>query len=434
MRNKRMLYVLLVVLATACVAVIVSKIVKQSQDILRDVVLLDEEKMEEWRENPGRYAIRFQQYSKEENKTFEYMIYELEEAEIFFEYINKLPVRKVKEGTKIDYEQPLYGIQVNDGEYNLYISWQDGIWFDDQGDFYQVDLNVEEIIDKFTWDRILDWSGNLIRNRYNRALFGGEWQRELLEPAKDLSNKRLELVMESLEDRIIAVRLVNPFDSTVTYGRSYSIQVKLDEQWYDVPCKLESLGFFLIPYSIGGLSNELLRFDLSYWGPWPEGLYRFVLSGEYTAEFYWEGDMEEKIEAIELPESPYDDNNRNSDVNATMEYDYYSVNADGVAFTLENPRGRSVYYSDQMMLERYHNGQWYSVPKKDEKVFSQDVHTLGAGETAERYMDLAWYDHTYTPGYYRVVMECSEKKDIADVQTEDRQIIFAMFEIRDVDN
>ena len=210
-------------------------------------------------------------------------IFDQEEEEKIIEEINKLNTKQVDSSKIADIKVPCYGIGISDkdGE-EICLSYCDGLWLTKDGNVYKAKYNLKKLYDK-TSDTGNSYDGGLL---YPNAALLGEYDVRFYQKVGDFPGEKnnISLSFVSFEDNIVTVSLKNDSGADFFYGEYFSLQKKIDGEWYVLPMKMTNWGYTDIGlYLPAGESSEEIC-NLMPYGTLEKGTYRIEKEG-LAAEF-----------------------------------------------------------------------------------------------------------------------------------------------------
>lgn len=386
------------------VAVVISILVRQLTEQDHADLLID---LTSW--TKPAYTLLIREYRPEEDMTYQYSVSDPDVIQQFVDYINGHSATRVKstEGRNLDSNFVFIELR-NFPEFVSFCSWQDGYWVDNQGNIFQVELDMEELAKSFDWEFKSTHKGDNTYSAevmYHRAVNEGEWTTSLLTESEEPVETTLALEVTDLSDRILTVKLTNQGVASLLTEDDYRVQVKLDDIWYDVPKGFTYYSVLHTPcYLEAGQSLEK-RFDLAEWGAWPAGDYRIVI-GEAAAEFHWKGDM--KSYPQEPPEMILADHTGMIELDTltfTKEYENYPLGTEEIYYFMGNGIGKKMYYGHTRSVEVFVDGEWYSLPYNHRASFPMTLQSLGTGEQYVGNILLYMHDYVFPVGKYRMLFQ-----------------------------
>ena len=182
-------------------------------------------------------------------------------------------------------------------------AWSNGYFIMQDGKVYRCDADLS-----FIRDLLADPSlnpdiaiSNMITNRRYLSQKDGEWIRERLYPANELSASSGSIsasLAKPYEDGRVTVLLKNNSPEDVLYGEGFSLQVCLDGSWYSVPSMPDAnYSFTDIGYGLSSGQSTEKEYSLNRMfinpelpaGELPAGTYRLVFregaDKNYSVEF-----------------------------------------------------------------------------------------------------------------------------------------------------
>ncbi len=191
--------------------------------------------------------------------------------------------------TTADVKFPMYSFWMGttDG-WGLEMTLSNEYLWNRDGAVYAFDFNFKKLLD--TYPFVLDdhWDDRYLPCEWYLVQDGNGWNAALMEKAEEpVPPVGITLTMEREDDRFHAT-FTNTTSAEWSFGKSYSLQVKLGEDWYHVPVSPENNWAFVsigLVVPAGDDWNE--DYSLDMYGDLPAGQYRFYIYG-----LTWEFDTE----------------------------------------------------------------------------------------------------------------------------------------------
>lgn len=205
---------------------------------------------------------------------------DVKEQEII-DAINGLDAYVVTNLNMEELDGPMYGISIGrrDGMEFGMTCW-DGYCFLGDDAVYKVDIDFAKIKEEYSWQDLDEYSLLSMPNLYQMVTMDGSWNQYLLPKSQELHSNGLSLTMKELKGNQITVNISNPTSEELYYGEYWSLQVLLEDTWYQIPTK-ENWGFIDIAYILPANGEDEKTYDLSLYGDLPEGTYRLIVQGAY---------------------------------------------------------------------------------------------------------------------------------------------------------
>ena len=210
-------------------------------------------------------------------------LFDQEEEEKIIEEINSLKTKAMDSSKIEEFKVPCYGLGISnkDGE-EMTLTYSDGLWLLKDGSVYKAKYDLKKIYDKASYGPNTYDGGLLFPN----AALLGENDIRFYQKSEDLPSEKngISLSFVSFEDNLVTVSLKNDSDADFFYGEYYSLQKKIDGEWYTLPYKMTNWGFVDIGLWLpaGETSEEIC--DLTPYGTLEKGTYRIEKEG-LVAEF-----------------------------------------------------------------------------------------------------------------------------------------------------
>ena len=203
------------------------------------------------------------------------------------EFINAVNSAKVYEApTDLDVttvSKPFYGITCGTAEGEVGGMLADGIWVSREGEVYLTDLDLAALSEGQNWNEPQQINGIYMPGLWYVARFGGEWHTQFLNKAEEPADRGVELAITSVDGATVSATLTDTTGEENCVGEYYSLQAKIDGEWYDIPSE-EELFFKDLGYLIPANGTITMTYHLDPYGDLPAGTYRIAAEGD-TAEF-----------------------------------------------------------------------------------------------------------------------------------------------------
>ncbi len=201
------------------------------------------------------------------------------------EILNELDAVKVTEAESWsldDITQPIYGLWITatDGS-GIFAAWSNNYWITQTGAVYHFDFDFADLEEKYAWSDKQDFFSftNFPCARFLTQDESG-WNSTLLTPAPELEPPDgITMTLESWDKNTVRVSIVNNKDTDWMYGEYYTLQVLLDDVWYEIPTTPGHWGFTDIGLIIQAGEEQDKSYDLTMYGQLPPGTYRLVAYG-----------------------------------------------------------------------------------------------------------------------------------------------------------
>ncbi len=206
--------------------------------------------------------------------------------------LNALPAKELKEDALSNWQVPCYGLWIGseDGT-DICVAYCDGMWLDEEGNLYQVDVDFEEYFNLLEGeDESDDRSVLLFPNAGRLAAYDIRFmekaQTQETETEDGISALPLGTVMTvtDMDHGIATVLIDNQSGYEISYGEHYSLQKEIDGEWYILPIAKTNIVFHDIAYILQDLSQATVTCDLTIFGELEAGNYRLI-KDDMTAEF-----------------------------------------------------------------------------------------------------------------------------------------------------
>ncbi|MGN1423373.1 MAG: immunoglobulin-like domain-containing protein [Oscillospiraceae bacterium] len=203
------------------------------------------------------------------------------------ELIDGLEALPVYSGEQVDLSKlsgDIYALSITDSEgFDVGGLWQDGVWITGDGTVYKLDIDFPALKEKYSWKESATLSLADIPNIHYLAKNGGKWNTAYLTKSGEIPESGLEFAIQKVENNIIYTEITNPTEEENAIGLYFSLEVKLDGEWYDIPSeKLMMFNDIALLVPAGGSVEQ--SYDFGGYGDLPAGDYR-VVTDHGAAEF-----------------------------------------------------------------------------------------------------------------------------------------------------
>lgn len=169
----------------------------------------------------------------------------------------------------------IYALEIGTGEGDVSGFWQDGVWITDDGTAYSVDVDFSAILNDYDWGEENSGSMAWIPNIYYQAKRGGKWNTAYLEKSGADSENTLDFKIQRVENSMIYTKITNNSAEEAGFGLSFSLDVKLDGEWYSIPSE-QVMEFNDIAMLLSAGESTEQSYDFTGYGTLPAGDYRIV--------------------------------------------------------------------------------------------------------------------------------------------------------------
>ena len=209
-------------------------------------------------------------------------IFDDEEEEKVVAEINSLKTKAMDSSKIEEFKVPCYGLGISNkdgGEMTL--TYSDGLWLLKDGSVYQAKYDLKKLYDK-TPEVINSYDSGIL---FPNAALLGKYDIRFYRKSEDLPSEKngVSLLFVSLVDNRVTVSIKNDSDGYFSYGEYYTLQKKIDGEWYTLPC-VKEWAFYdvLLEIPAGATTEEIC--DLTPYGTLEKGTYRIEKEG-LAAEF-----------------------------------------------------------------------------------------------------------------------------------------------------
>lgn len=232
--------------------------------------------------SPQTSALEFFVYDGENTKLW-YLFNNSQEKEIL-KAISAVPAEKAEDWSPELFTAPAYGFEICDTDgWALEAVWSNGYWITQDGEAYRFDYDFGTFLDKYDWS---DESAAMLPCAHIICRNGDKWYADRLSPPyiDEVAPDYISAELVEQTENNITVKYTNSGSEEWMYGLHFSVDVRLDGEWYSVPTitghwAFSDIGLILMPEQ----PREEV-YDLSMYGELPPGEYRVSANG-CTVEF-----------------------------------------------------------------------------------------------------------------------------------------------------
>ena len=215
------------------------------------------------------------------------MIVDNDIKEEILDMIANLTFEKVEDWSTDQITYPIYGVGTGTETGNwLEVAWSNYYWIGADGTVCKTDFDLSVLETEYEWEHEREVSSMTAfpKSWYLSRTDSGwnaenMWQVSELEVQKDI---KASLVKQT--EKYLTVSMENTGEKEVDYGRAYTLQVKQEGIWYEVPW-FENVDFTMEAIILPPGDTVEETYSLEYFGDLPEGTYRLVVSGCCAVEF-----------------------------------------------------------------------------------------------------------------------------------------------------
>ena len=183
---------------------------------------------------------------------------------------------------------PVYGLWIGsmDGE-GVQAAWSDGYLLLRDGSVYKFDYDFAKLTEKYDWEVFRDMSSaaDLYCGRFFAEGEGKWYPIHMTKAALKDAPEGISVTLTEAGRESLTAELTNDSGEGWCFGEYFSLQVRLYDEWYEVPTTPEhNWGFNDIGYILEPGQTREESYSLTMYGDLPTGVYRLVVEG-LTAEF-----------------------------------------------------------------------------------------------------------------------------------------------------
>ena len=224
-------------------------------------------------------------YSCVDGEVQRQFLFDRSQEQEILDTLKKLPVQDIPaDSDRLNsLSGDIYALEIGTGEGDVSGFWQDGVWIADDGTAYEAKIDFKSFLNNYSWSDKdsgeLDW----IPNIHYQAKRGGQWNTAYLGKSKANSDNTLDFEIQRVENSTIYTKITNNSDEEAGFGVGFSLDAKLDGEWYSIPAEQDMVFISIAIILPAGESTEE-SYDFSGYGTLPAGEYRIVTDFG-TAEF-----------------------------------------------------------------------------------------------------------------------------------------------------
>lgn len=211
-------------------------------------------------------------------------IYDVAEEQKIISEINNLKTKSVDKKRISEMNVSSYGIEIVDKDgYEIWLTYSNGLWLLKDGSVYEAKYNFKQMYDnlKISEPDIVKGGLHMLNSAYL-----GEYDIRYYEKSDDLSDTKdgVTMSISSVEEKSVTVKFDNNSENEFFYGEYFTLQKKIDDEWYTIPVKLSNYGFNDLGYILKPHESNEMVCDLTPYGELESEMYRIEKEG-IVAEF-----------------------------------------------------------------------------------------------------------------------------------------------------
>jgi len=207
------------------------------------------------------------------------------DAQAIANELQSIPAQRTRGWTLDDITLPIYGIQMS-GAFGrgFWAAWSNGYWITQTGNAYRFDFDFKEFIERQYWEHPRD---NMNFTWFPNAVFLTRdeegWRNMLLTPMTELNPPEgIEMALVSNTNDTVTFTLTNNNEVGWTYGTPFTLEVLIDNAWYEIPAMPVNFAFAGIALYVGAGQTETKTYNIAMYGDLPPGTYRLVKHDMYA--------------------------------------------------------------------------------------------------------------------------------------------------------
>ena len=218
------------------------------------------------------------------------VIYDSNTINSVLDELDAVKTKEAKDWTLEDVTLPIYGLAIGaEDSRHIFAAWTNGFWITQDGTVYSFNFDFSRFAqdDAWVYEGMLPLFSIMPCARFLSQDDSG-WKSDLLTPAAKLNPPDgVTMAFDTLENDTVTVSIINNSGADWSYGEMFSLQVLLDDVWYDVPAMPGEWNFRLLAHYIPDGEARGKIYNIGMYGNLPTGTYRLVadqLSAEFIVE------------------------------------------------------------------------------------------------------------------------------------------------------
>ena len=196
--------------------------------------------------------------------------------------LSAVTAQPVNDWTANKVKLPVYGITIpTDDGWGIHAAWSNGYLILRDGSVYKFDFDFSALAKDYQWPNEKHTINSLAGMPCGRLLSEGPdgWIAKHLSPADQLTAPEgIAMTLKEQTDEDITVELTNHSGTEWFFGEYFSLQVLLNDAWYNVPVLSDrNYGFHDIAWLLSAGKTQAKTYNLSMYGDLPAGTYRLVV-------------------------------------------------------------------------------------------------------------------------------------------------------------
>lgn len=169
-------------------------------------------------------------------------------------------------------------VWISDTEgFDISVTWSEGVWLKNDGSMYYGDIDFPALWEELEGE---DEDSTLSVLSFPNAGRLARYHLLFMQKSEELvpdSKGGVSMTVEQVSDSEIVVEIHNGSQDDFIYGEYYSLQKKVDSDWYTMPVLEDNIAFPAIAITLPAGESIKKTYDLGLFGPLEEGTYKLVV-------------------------------------------------------------------------------------------------------------------------------------------------------------
>jgi hypothetical protein len=196
--------------------------------------------------------------------------------------LDAVKVNEAEDWSLGDITLPIYGLYITatDGS-GIFASWSNNYWISQDGTVVTFNFDFKKLREEYPWtDEGAFTSFSMFPNARLMTQDENGWNNTLLSASEEPDAPGgVTMELDSWDSDTVSVIISNKNDTEWMYGEHYTLQVLLDDVWYDIPPTPGNWGFNDIGLIVQPGEEQEKTYSLAMYGKIPPGTYRLVAYG-----------------------------------------------------------------------------------------------------------------------------------------------------------
>ena len=235
--------------------------------------------------SPETSALALYQYDGTE-VTREFL-FDTKEVKKAVKELSKVAIKEAADWTPDKVTMPVYGVDIGgkDG-CTVFGVWSNGYWITEEGAAYEYDYDFGKLVHDYKWESPDSFTNvTVLPCARHLMLKDGKWYPQIMSPAPEKDAPvGIALTIAGQTTDMLTAEIENNSGNEWFFGEYFSLEVKVEENWYLVPPVPGNWAFHDIGLILSSKDSTEMEYHLRMYGELPAGEYRLVVE-ELTAEF-----------------------------------------------------------------------------------------------------------------------------------------------------